>query len=91
MGMTLILLTLTSVKSIWQGPPKIIEKKKTDWIWNPGLKLQLGKRISHRQNQHVIINGSESSWTVVTSGITQGSVLGLTLFLVFINDLPDVI
>ena len=37
------------------------------------------------------VEGSLSNWEDVLSGILQGSVLGPTLFVVFINDLPDVI
>ena len=66
---------------------RLLLKLKAHDIGN-GIIKWIEKWLIDRR-QRVVVDGEVSNWKSVLSGVPLGSVLGLILFLIYINDLDD--
>ena len=84
------------VRAVFLDISKAFEK-----VWHKGLIYKLKQNdisvnilntiidfLSFRK-QRVVLNGQVSQWTNTEAGVPQGSILGLLLVLIYINDLSD--
>ena len=76
--------------------------KAFDKVWHDGLIFKLkqngisGNLLNrfenylHNRKQRMVLNGSFSDYSIIESGVPQGSVSGPLLFLTYINDLEKI-
>ena len=75
--------------------------KAFDRIWHQGLLYKLNQNgilgnlletltdFLKDPKQRVILNGQKFSWENVEDGVSEGSILGPLLFLIYVNDVLD--
>ena len=69
---------------------KVPHKRLIEKVKSLGIGRNLAAWIENwltKREQRVVLNGSQSKWATISSGVPQGSVLGPLLFLIYVNDM----
>jgi len=75
-------------KAFDKVPHRLLLQKLRHYRLNENVINWIKSFLCYRK-QRVKLNGFYSDWAEVLSGIPQGTILGPILFIIYINDLPD--
>ena len=86
----LVLALLVDIKKCFDCLDRTILLKKLENAGVRGVALQWFRSYFNNRKQSVFVNGkSSSTLQEIAFGVLQGSILGVLLFLIFINDIPS--